>query len=156
MNMLSADEKKEIEDAVGLVPYRKAAAVEALKVIQHHRRWVSDESLKELAVYMEMTPEELDSVTTFYNLIFRKPVGRHIILLCDSISCWVMGHERIQERLKEVLGIGYGETTADERFTLLPNPCLGTCDCAPALMVDGDLYRNVDGNKINQILDKYK
>jgi len=156
MNMLSADEKKEIEDAVGLVPYRKAAAVEALKVIQHHRRWVSDESLKELAVYMEMTPEELDSVATFYNLIFRKPVGRHIILLCDSISCWVMGHERIQERLKEVLGIGYGETTADERFTLLPNPCLGTCDCAPALMVDGDLYRNVDGNKINQILDKYK
>lgn len=154
--MLSTEEKHEIEAAVSLVPYRKAAAVEALKVIQQHRRWVSDESLRELADYMEMTAEELDSVATFYNLIFRKPVGRHIILLCDSISCWVMGHERIQDKFKEVLGIGYGQTTADQRFTLLPNPCLGTCDCAPALMVDGDLYRNVDPARLNEILEKYK
>jgi len=154
--MLSKEERNEIDEAIGLVPYRKAAAVEALKVVQNHRRWVSDESLKELAAYMEMTAEELDSVATFYNLIFRKPVGRHIILLCDSISCWVMGHERIQDRFKELLGIGYGQTSADERFTLLPNPCLGTCDCAPALMVDGDLYRNVDPSKLNEILEKYK
>jgi NADH-quinone oxidoreductase subunit E len=154
--MLSAEERHEIEEAVSLVPYRKAAAVEALKVVQHHRRWVSDESLKDLAEYMQMTPEELDSVATFYNLIFRKPVGRHIILLCDSISCWVMGHERIKDKFKEVLGIGYGQTTADDRFTLLPNPCLGTCDCAPALMVDGDLYRNVDPSRLNEILEKYK
>lgn len=154
--MLSAEEKKEIEEAIGLVPYRKAAAVEALKVVQQHRRWVSDESLREIAEYMEMTAEELDSVATFYNLIFRRPVGRHIILLCDSISCWVMGHERIQDKLKEVLGIGYGQTTSDERFTLLPNPCLGTCDCAPALMIDNDLYRKVDPGRLNEILDKYK
>jgi NADH-quinone oxidoreductase subunit E len=154
--MLSTEEKHEIEEAVRLVPYRKAAAVEALKVIQQHRRWVSDESLRELADYMEMSAEELDSVATFYNLIFRRPVGRHIILLCDSVSCWVMGHEKIQDRFKEVLGIGYGQTTADQRFTLLPNPCLGTCDCAPALMVDGDLYRNVDPARLNEILEKYK
>ena len=154
--MLSTEEKHEIEEAVRLVPYRKAAAVEALKVIQQHRRWVSDESLRELADYMEMSAEELDSVATFYNLIFRRPVGRHIILLCDSVSCWVMGHEKIQDRFKEVLGIAYGQTTADERFTLLPNPCLGTCDCAPALMVDGDLYRNVDPARLNEILEKYK
>jgi NADH-quinone oxidoreductase subunit E len=154
--MLSTEEKHEIEAAVNLVPYRKAAAIEALKVIQQHRRWVSDESLRELADYMEMTAEELDSVATFYNLIFRKPVGRHIILLCDSVTCWVMGHERIQDKFKEVLGIGYGQTTADQRFTLLPNPCLGTCDCAPALMVDGDLYRNVDPANLDKILEKYK
>lgn len=154
--MLSVEEKNEIEHAVSQVPYRKAAAIEALKIIQNHRRWVSDDSLKELAVHMEMSTEELDSVATFYNLIFRRPVGRHIILLCDSISCWVMGHENIHEKFKETLGIDYGQTTADDRFTLLPNPCLGTCDCAPALMIDNDLYRNVDLSKLNEILDRYK
>lgn len=154
--MLTTEEKQEIEKAVDLVPYRKAACVEALKIVQEHRRWVSDESLKEIAEYLKMTPEELDSVATFYNLIFRRPVGRHIILLCDSISCWVMGYEKIKSRLTEELKIEFGQTTADERFTLLPNPCLGTCDCAPALMIDSDLYRNITPDQLGDILSKYK
>jgi len=98
----------------------------------------------------------LDSVATFYNLIFRKPVGRHIILLCDSISCWVMGYENIKEQLSAKLKIGYGETTIDGKFTLLPNPCLGTCDCAPALMIDKDLYRNLTVERLDEILSKYE
>jgi NADH-quinone oxidoreductase subunit E len=134
--MLTAQEIKEIEKAISIVPYKKAACVEALKVVQEHRSYVSDESLKDVASFMDMSAEELDSVATFYNLIFRKPVGRHIILLCDSISCWVMGYENIKEQLNQKLNIKYGETTVDGRFTLLPNPCLGTCDCAPALMID--------------------
>ena len=125
-------------------------------MVQEHRSYVSDESLKDVATYMDMSAEELDSVATFYNLIFRKPVGRHIILLCDSISCWVMGYENIKEQLIQRLNIGYGETTADGRFTLLPNPCLGTCDCAPALMIDKDLYRNLTVAQLDEILKKYE
>ncbi|MDZ4714847.1 MAG: NADH-quinone oxidoreductase subunit NuoE [Cytophagales bacterium] len=154
--MLTTEEKNEIEKAVSLVPYRKAACVEALKVVQEKRRWISDESLKEVADYMKMTAEELDSVATFYNLIFRKPVGRHIILVCDSISCWVMGYEKIKEQLTQELGIEYGGTTADGKFTMLPNPCLGTCDCAPALMIDGDLYRNITVQQLPEILRNYE
>ena len=105
---------------------------------------------------MEMSPEELDSVATFYNLIFRKPVGRHVILLCDSISCWVMGYETILAQLTQRLNIKYGETSADGRFTMLPNPCLGTCDCAPALMIDNDLYRNITADQLDDILRKYE
>jgi len=112
--------------------------------------------LQDIAAYMNMSVEELDSVATFYNMIFRKPVGRHVILLCDSISCWVMGYEDILEALKSRLGIKFGETTADGRFTLLPNVCLGTCDCAPALMIDNDLYRNLTGSQIDDILKKYE
>jgi NADH-quinone oxidoreductase subunit E len=104
---------------------------------------------------MDMSPEELDSVATFYNLIFRKPVGRHVILLCDSISCWVMGYENILAQLTRRLNIKYGETSADGRFTMLPNPCLGTCDCAPALMIDNDLYRNITAEQLDDILGKY-
>jgi len=153
--MLTSVEKNEIEKAISVMPVRKSACIEALKVVQNHRRWISDESLKDVAVYMDMTPEELDSVATFYNLLFRKPVGRHIILLCDSISCWVMGYDQIRNYLIEKLGIQYGETTSDDRFTLLPNCCLGTCDTAPALMIDEDLYKNVTIGELDDILKKY-
>ena len=154
--MLSAEEKSEIEKAIHLVPVKKAACIEALKIVQEHRRWVSDESIKDIAAFMEMSPEELDSVATFYNLIFRKPVGRHVILVCDSVSCWVMGYENILAQLIQRLSIKYGETSADGRFTLLPNPCLGTCDCAPAFMVGNDLYRNVTADQLDDILRKYE
>lgn len=154
--MLTTEEKHEIEKAIGLVPYRQAACVEALKVVQEHRRWISDESLRDIALFMDMSPEELDSVATFYNLIFRRPVGKHVILICDSISCWVMGYENLLEQLCARLGIKLGETTADGRYTLLPNVCLGTCDCAPAFMIDADLYRNVTVDQLDQILKKYE
>lgn len=154
--MLTAEEKYEIEKAISLVPIKKAAGIEALKIVQEHRRWVSDESLQDIAAFMNISPAELDSVATFYNLIFRKPVGRHVILLCDSISCWVMGYEKILQHLTQRLEIKYGETTKDGRFTLLPNCCLGTCDCAPALMIDEDLYRNITTDQLDEILQKYK
>lgn len=153
--MLSSEEIKQIEEAISIVPVRKAACIEALKVVQAHRRWISDDSLKDVAAYMNMTTEELDSVATFYNLLFRKPVGRHVILVCDSISCWVMGYEKVRDHLIQKLGIKYGQTTADDRFTLLPNCCLGTCDTAPALMIDGDLYQNVTLAQLDEILSKY-
>ncbi|MBX2913544.1 MAG: NADH-quinone oxidoreductase subunit NuoE [Cyclobacteriaceae bacterium] len=154
--MLTAEEKLEIDEAVQHVPERKAACIEALKVVQSHRRWISDEALKEVAEYMEMSPDALEAVSTFYNLLFRKPVGRHVILLCDSISCWVMGYKELQQHLAQKLGITLGETTADDRFTLLPNCCLGTCDRAPALMIDNDLYRNVTPAQLDGILEKYE
>jgi len=102
-----------------------------------------------------MSPAELDSVATFYNLIFRRPVGRHVILVCDSISCWVMGYEGIRDRLFDKLSIKYGQTTEDGRFTILPNCCLGTCDRAPALMIDNDLYRDLTVEQLDEILEKY-
>lgn len=153
--MLTAAEKQEIEKAISVMPVRKSGCIEALKVVQRHRRWISDESLKDVAAYMEMTADELDSVATFYNLVFRRPVGRHIILVCDSISCWVMGYEHIKKSLVDKLGIEYGQTTPDDRFTLLPNCCLGTCDTAPALMIDKDLYKNVTVGQLDEILQKY-
>ena len=154
--MLTVEEKQKIEHEVSHVPLRKAACIEALKIVQQHRGWVSDESVTDIAGFLEMSAEEVDSIATFYNLIFRRPVGRHVILLCDSISCWVMGYDNIKSTIMEKLGIKYGETTSDGRFTLLPNPCLGTCDHAPALMIGNDLYRDVKSEQLSEILDKYK
>ncbi|SDD85106.1 NADH dehydrogenase subunit E [Dyadobacter soli] len=152
---LTTEEMAEIDHEIALVPVRRAAAIEALKIVQQHRGWISDDSLQAIADYLEISPEELDSVATFYNLVFRRPVGRNIILLCDSISCYVMGYEKIYVQLRERLGIGFGQTTADGRFTLLPNACLGTCDHAPALMINNELFRNVTEHDLEEILDRY-
>jgi NADH-quinone oxidoreductase subunit E len=154
--MLSVEERQEIDEAISHVPVRKAAGIEALKVLQHHRRWISDEALNDVAQYMQMSPEELDSVATFYNMLFRRPVGRHIILVCDSVSCWVMGYDNLLKNISQRLNIKLGETTTDGRYTLLPNCCLGTCDHAPALMIDNDLYRDVTIQQLDDILKKYE
>jgi NADH-quinone oxidoreductase subunit E len=153
--MLTETEISKIEHELQLVPVRKAAVIEALKIVQQQRRWVSDENVEDIAALLGMSADEVDSVATFYNLIFRRPVGKHVILLCDSISCWVMGYGDIRNALMDHLQIKYGQTTADGRFTLLPNPCLGTCDHAPALMIDNDLYQDVKMDMIKGILDKY-
>jgi NADH-quinone oxidoreductase subunit E len=153
--MLKDVERREIEAELQHYEHKRAACIEALKIVQRYQRWVSDESLHEVAAMLEMTPDELDSVATFYNLIFRKPVGEHVILLCDSVSCWIMGYVRLREHLKARLGIRLGETTADGQFTLLPIVCLGTCDHAPALMIDDELYRDLDPEKLDAVLDRY-
>jgi len=153
--MLTLQEKKEIEDVLPNYPTRQAAGIDALVIVQRHRGWISDETLWEVADFLEMTPAELDSVATFYNLIFRKPVGRHVILLCDSVSCWITGYESMLDYLQKQLGVGFGETTSDGRFTLLPHVCLGACDQAPAMMIDGDLHGELEPNKIDHILSLY-
>ncbi|HTE28464.1 NADH-quinone oxidoreductase subunit NuoE [Flavitalea sp.] len=156
VSRLAEEEIKAIDHEISLLPYKKAGVIEALKIIQQHRGWVSDESVEAVAAYLEMSPAEVDSVATFYNLIFRKPVGRHVILLCDSISCYVMGYDKLYAALKEQLSIKFGETSSDGRFTLLPNACLGCCDHAPALMVDEDLFRDVKVEMLDQLLSAYK
>jgi NADH-quinone oxidoreductase subunit E len=154
--MLSEQEKKEIEAATGHYPMKRAAGIDALKIVQKHRGWISDEVLSQVADVLEMSATDLDAVATFYNFIFRRPVGRHVILVCDSVSCWIMGYDTIADHLQHRLGIGFGETTSDGRFTLLPNVCLGACDRAPAMMIDDQLYGELDAEKIDDILASFK
>ena len=154
--MLTAEEKKEIEAEFPRYERKRAVCVEALKIVQRHRGWISDEVLGEVAEFLDMTPAEVDAVGTFYNLILRKPVGKHVILVCDSVSCWIMGYERIRRHLQDRLGIGFGETSSDGVFTLLPVVCLGACDLAPAMMIDDQLYGNLDPEKIDEILSTYQ
>jgi len=154
--VLSDEEKQEISAELAHCTTKASASVEALNIVQHHRGWVSDEAIKDVSAILEMTADELDAVATFYSFIFRRPVGRHVLLVCDSISCWVMGYNPLLDLLKKNLGISFGETTADKRFTLLPISCLGACDRAPAMMVDEDLYGPVTPEMMEEILGKYK
>ncbi len=155
--MLSETERHEIEAEMANYADRSAVSIDALRIVQHSRGgWVSDEAIRDLAEFLDMTPEDLDGVATFYNLIFREPVGRHVIMVCNSVSCWVMGYARVRARLQETLGVDLGGTTADGRFTLLPNVCLGICDHAPAMMIDQDTYTDLQDGKLDEVLTKYE
>jgi NADH-quinone oxidoreductase subunit E len=153
--MLTTEELQEIEAEMGHYPERRAAGIEGLKIVQRHRGWVCDEALRDVAGLVGMSPDELEGIATFYNLIFRRPVGRHVVLLCASVSCWMLGEEALRARLRERLGIAPGETSADGRFTLLPIQCLGACDRAPALMVGRDLHTDVDAAGLDRVLERY-
>ncbi len=154
--MLTETERHEIESHLTEYPNKRAACIDALKIVQRERGWVSDESLQDVAALLDMTPDELDNVATFYNLIFRQPVGKHVIFLCDSVSCWIMGYPKIREHIRERLGIDFGQTTEDGNFTFLPIVCLGDCDHAPVLMIDNDHYHDLDEQKMDDILASYR
>lgn len=154
--LLTDAERLAIRREAAHYPDPRAAAVDSLKLVQDRTGWISDEVLAEVAAELGLTTAELDAIATFYTLIFRRPVGEHVILVCDSVSCWITGCDRIVDRLGELLGIGLGETSEDGLFTLLPIPCLGACDRAPALMIDDDLHGDVIPDDLPGLLERYR
>ncbi len=152
---LSTEEVEAIEAEIAHLPDRESAAIEAKRIVQEKRGWISDESLAGIARLLGMSVEALDSIATFYNLIFRKPVGRHVIMLCDSVSCYVMGCDKVRIALCDQLGVSMGETTPDGRFTVLPIVCLGACDRAPVMTIDEELITNLSSDTLPETLSRF-
>ena len=113
------------------------------------------EAAKAIAAVLGIPASDVEGVATFYSQIFRQPVGRHIIRVCDSMVCYIGGHESVVSQIQSELGIGLGQTTADGRFTLLPVCCLGNCDKAPALMIDDDTFGDVQPDGVAKLLEAY-
>ena len=151
--MLSEEEKARIADEASRYPSRRAALSEALMIAQGARGWVSDETLADVAREVGISAASAESVATFYELAYRRPVGTHVILACDSVSCWIRGGESLMDHLRERLGVELGGTTADGLFTLLPAGCLGLCEKAPAVMVDGEAYGDLTPEKLDALID---
>jgi len=97
VDFLTAQEVTEIESEISHLPNRPSAAIDALKIVQSYRGWISDESLNAIAEMLGMSVAELDGIATFYNLIYRQPVGDKVILYCDSVSCWLMDGDVVCE-----------------------------------------------------------
>ncbi len=153
--MLTDTERRQVEEVFGVYETRSAAAVEAMQIVQASRGWVSDEALQDLAGLLQVSPDYLDGLATFYRMIFRRPVGRHVIMVCESVCCWMSGAEKLTSYLSDRLGIRMGETSADGRFTLLPVVCLGACDLAPAMMIDWQLHGRLTPGNIDSVLSLY-
>ncbi|SHF29446.1 NADH dehydrogenase subunit E [Modicisalibacter ilicicola DSM 19980] len=133
----------------------QAACIEALKIVQKRHGWVPDGAIPAIAGVLGIGVANVEGVATFYSLIFRQPVGRHVILVCDSSSCFLTGFDELRDAITAELGIDFGQTTADGRFTLLPVCCLGACDRGPALMIDDDTYGPVPPDAVAELLKEY-
>lgn len=151
---LTATEIAAIEHEASIMETREAAGIEALKVVQEHRGWVSDESLFAISDLLAVPVAQLEGVATFYNLIYRQPVGQYVIHLCDSIACHLTGLDSVLSAIKEYLNIDYGQTTRDGKFTLLSNACLGSCDKAPAMMIGAEHYQHLTPESAVELLQQ--
>lgn len=152
---LTKKEYDEIQSECNHYENNRAASIEALKIIQKNRGWVSDDAIKLVSEILSIPESDIEGVATFYNQIFRQPVGQHIIRYCDSIVCYITGSKVIQETLEGILNINIGDTTHDKKFTLLPTCCLGMCNEAPIIMVDEDIYSNIVPSQIIKMLGLY-
>jgi NADH-quinone oxidoreductase subunit E len=152
---LSPQELTDMEHAKSHYPDPRAASIDALKIVQATHGWVPDGAIAAIADVLGIPAADVEGVATFYSQIFRVPVGRHIMRLCDSMTCYVNGHEDVLAAITDKLGIGYGETTADGRFTLLPVCCLGNCDKGSTMMIDDDTHGGLIPENIPSLLEQY-
>ncbi len=149
--MIPAPLKQELEQRVRHAVTNREAALDVMKELQLHYGWLTDEAVAEAADLLELSPLEVEELATFYEMIYRRPVGRHVVHVCDSISCWAMGGETLLASLGEHLGITAGETTSDGAVTLLPCSCLGNCGEAPCLMIGDEQYGRMTPERAVQL-----
>jgi NADH-quinone oxidoreductase subunit E len=155
-NLLSQDQIESFRSKAKAIAHPHELIVDMLRAIQAFHGWVPDEGVVLTAQTLGILPIEVEEVATFYDKIFRYPVGRKVIHVCDSICCWANGADMIADHLQKTLKIDFGQTTSDGVFTLLPTCCLGACSDAPAMMIGLTIHGHLTPQKINEILDSEK
>ena len=125
-----------------------AAVLPALRMIQHEYSWVPFQAMEEVAAFLKVPAADVLDAGSFYEEFWLRPRGKHLIAVCRSIACEVCGHKEVTGALREHLGIEVGETTGDNKFTLIEVECIGACGGAPAMLVDEVLVQNVSVQNI--------
>jgi NADH-quinone oxidoreductase subunit E len=154
--MLPEKLKTALEEQIAAADHPRELVVDVMFALQKHYGYLSDEALETAADLLGMTPLEVDELATFYTFIYREPVGKYVIHVCDSVICWLEGEVSLTDHLCRTLGIGLGETTADGLFTLLPVCCIGYCDRAPAILVNRKVHGNLTVEKIDDLIDELR
>jgi NADH-quinone oxidoreductase subunit E len=159
IDLIPQNVREEIDRWIAKYPpeQKRAAVMAALRLVQEaHGNWISTELIEAVAEYLEMPPIAVHEVATFYSMYNLKPVGRHAVCVCTNISCMLCGSDSVVEHLKKKLGVSFGETTADGRFTLREVECLGACVGAPMMQVGRTYYEYLTPEKVDQILEQYE
>jgi len=136
--MLSPDALKKIDREIAKYPadQKQSAVMAALAIAQDEKGWLANETLDFVAKYLGMPPVAVYEVATFYAMYNLKPAGRFKVTICTNLPCALQDAVKSAEYLKEKLGIGFGETTADGLITLQEGECMGACGDAPVLLVN--------------------
>ena len=150
--MLPDTLKAELQKKIQQSPHRRELMIDVMTAVQEVYGYLNDEALEESARLLEMDPMELEALATFYTFIYREPVGKYVIRVCDSVICWLDGYVLVKDYLCKKLGIEMGQTTTDGLFTLLPACCLGYCDRSPAIMINKEIYGPVTVEQLDDII----
>ncbi len=134
--MLSPESLAQIDRELTKYPAdrKRSALMSALRIAQLEKGWLSNETIEFVAQYLEQPPVAAYEVATFYNMFQLKPIGKHKITVCTNLPCALSGGADAGKYLQQKLGIGYGDTTADGKFTLMEGECMGACGYAPVLL----------------------
>jgi len=154
--MLPEDLKNSLKAKIAVVDHPREMVVDVMFAIQEHYGHLTEEGVVETAQFVGMSPLEVEQLATFYTFIYREPVGKYVIHVCDSVVCWMNGFETIKDYLSKKLGIADGETTRDGLFTLLPVCCVGYCDRSPAILINKKVYGPLTAEKIDEIIEELK
>jgi NADH-quinone oxidoreductase E subunit len=148
--------KAEVDAALTRYPNRRSAVLPVLWAAQREWGWLSPPALQLVARTVGLPDPEVFGIATFYTMFNLKPVGRHHLQVCMTLSCSLMGADRLFRHLEQKLGIGHGETTADGRFSLRRVECLAACGGAPCMQVGLDYHESLDEQKADRLLETLK
>lgn len=150
----SAENKEKFEKLLTRYPNKQAALLPTLWLVQEQFGHIEGEHMEYVAGLLDISPVHVYSVATFYTMYNLKPIGRHHIQVCRTLSCALMGAESLVDCLKDKLGIEIGQTTQDGKFTLSEVECLASCGTAPMMMINEKYYENLSRDKVEEILNK--
>jgi NADH-quinone oxidoreductase subunit E len=145
-----------VNDTIKRYPDKQAAVMPALWIAQQQNGWISNEVIQEIANILEINPEEVLGVVTFYTMYHQKPMGKYHLQVCTNVSCMLRGAYEIYENVKKNLGIENMQVTTDQKFSLEEVECMGSCGTAPMIAVNEDFYENISLEKVNKIIDDIK
>ncbi len=149
-----AELREKIDEIVSKSETKQSALIPVLHEVQNKYGWLSQGSMKEVAEILGVPPAGVQNVATFYTMFFTKPIGKHVIWLCRTLSCALRGAEHVEHYLSERLGIHTGETTPNGKITFLEAECLASCGTAPVMLVDDELYENLTRKNIDELIEK--
>jgi NADH-quinone oxidoreductase subunit E len=150
--VLPEELQKDLQKKIVEAEHPREMAIDVMYALQRHYGYLNDEAVQEAADLLGMSPLEVEELATFYDFIYREPVGKYVIHICDSTVCWMQGYSSVMDYLFQKLKIRAGETTPDGLFTILPTCCLGYCDFAPAMLINGRAYGPLTPQRIDEIL----
>ena len=154
--MLPTDLRESLAQHIAAVDHPRELVVDVMFAVQGHYGYLSDEAVEEVAHLLGMTALEVEELSTFYTFVYRRPVGKYVIHVCDSVVCWMDGYTSIRDYLSRKLEIEMGETTPDGLFTLLPVCCIGYCDRSPAMLINRKVYGPLTPEKLEDILENLR
>ena len=152
---LSAEREREMNDILARYPNKMAACIPVLHLCQDaNDNWVNDDVIRFVAERLGLSAAHVKGVVTFYTLFNQKPVGKHQVWVCRTLSCALRGSDAVLARCEKKLGVHAGETTKDGRVTLRTAECLASCGTAPMMQVDKAYYENLTLEEVDRILDR--